>query len=191
MHARIQKAAQAFRAIFLFFFLLVPILIGGLWLACDEITMENGAHSETVLEMLILNEFDMIDEVNLEFPLPWKIRLLGLAVDMIPLSITMLSLWWLIHLFTCFANGQIFTESTVKYIRYLGWTMVVGVVATPIHEALMTAVLTMHNPPGEQMIGVSLESTDFEDLIVAGIIILVSWIMEEGRRLRESDELTV
>jgi hypothetical protein len=40
-------------------------------------------------------------------------------------------------------------------------------------------------------VSISLESGDVLDLLVAGIIILVSWIMDEGRKLRETDELTV
>lgn len=53
------------------------------------------------------------------------------------------------------------------------------------------SVFTMHNDVGERLISISFEGTDFEELITAGVIILVSWIMEEGRKLRETDELTV
>lgn len=189
MSTRIQRFAKFFRAIFVIFLILTPLLIGGVWLAGGEITVDDG-DSTTVLEMVI-DDIVIEEAIAPSFPLPWKTRLLGLAVSMIPTGIGMLSLWWLVRLFSCFTVGQIFTESTVKYIRRLGWTMVAGFVATPIHEALLTMVLTMHNPPGERMMTISLESADFEELLTAGVIILVSWIMEEGRKLRETDELTV
>jgi len=189
MNTRIQKYAKFFRAIFFFFLIATPLLIGTIWLSGGDLTVDNS-EAEFVLDMFL-------DDVNIDeahmpsFPLPWSTRLLGLAVSMIPLGVGMLSLWWLVRLFSCFAVGEIFTKNTVMYIRRLGWTMVAGVAAAPIHEALLTIVLTIHNPPGERMVTVSLESTDFEELITAGVIILVSWIMEEGRKLREADELTV
>ena len=66
---------------------------------------------------------------------------------------------------------NIFTGNTVKYIRRTGWTMLAGVVLMPVHEALLTMVLTMHNLPGERLITVSIGSSDIRDLLVTGIII--------------------
>lgn len=189
MNTRIQRFAKFFRAIFVIFLILTPVIVGGVWLVGGELSFEDG-DSNTVIEMLV-DDMAIDEAAAPSFPLPWETRLLGLAVSMIPTGIGMLSLWWLIRLFSCFAGGQIFTKSTVKYISRLGWTMVAGFVASPVYEALLTMVLTMHNPPGERLVSFSLESADFEELLTAGVIILVSWIMEEGRKLRETDELTV
>lgn len=189
MNNRIPKYAKFFRAIFCIFLVITPLLVGSIWLSGGELSMGDG-DVETIFEMFV-DDVDLDETYMPSFPLPWSTRLLGLAVSMIPLGVGMLSLWWLIRLFSCFAAGEIFTQNTVKYIRRLGWTMVAGVVVAPIHEALLTAVLTMHNPPGYRLVSISLEGADFEELITAGVIILVSWIMEEGRKLREADELTV
>ncbi len=189
MNRKIQKSAKLFRSIFWFTIVMTPIFMATIWLAGGEL-----AFGDSGFEMgfdMMMGDVTMDDTYMPALPLPWSTRVLGLAVSMIPTGVTMLSLWWLIRLFSCFVGGEIFTENTVKYIRYLGWTMVAGVVAAPIHEALLTTVLTIHNAPGERMVMISLESTDFEQLVTAGVIILVSWIMEEGRKLREADELTV
>ena len=118
-------------------------------------------------------------------------RLMGLGVDMIPTGIRMLSWWWLFLLFGCFTAGEIFTRNTVKYIRRTGWTVLIGAGFMPIHEALMTVALTIQNPPGERMVAFSIDSANLEEIVIGGIIILVSWIMDEGRELRETEELTV
>jgi len=189
MNTRIQKYAKFFRAIFWLALIICPLFVGIIWLSGGEVSLGDGQF-ETVLDMFFDNV--SIDETYMPaFPLPWSSRLLGLAASMIPLGIGMLSLWWLIRLFSCFTIGEIFTENTVKYIRRLGWTMVAGVAAAPIYEALLTIVLTIHNPPGKRLVSISFESADLEELITAGVIILVSWIMEEGRKLRKADELTV
>ena len=189
MEQRIQQFARVFRAIFLAAFVLSPVVVTGLWLSGGELSFAD-VDSSTVIEVVA-------DNLNIDaayipaLPLPWETRWLGLGVSLIPLGATMLCLWWLVRLFGLFSAGEIFTGNTVKYIRRTGWTMLAGVALVPVQEALLTLVLTMHNPPGERMITISLQSTDLRDLLIAGIIILVSWIMDEGRKLRETDELTV
>ncbi|OIQ50990.1 hypothetical protein BerOc1_02935 [Pseudodesulfovibrio hydrargyri] len=189
MEQRIQRFARVFRVIFAAAFVLSPVIVATLWLTGGDIMFKDGG-SATVIGLVR-------DNVSLDaahapaFPLAWSQRWLGLAVSLIPLGATMLCLWWLARLFGLFSAGEIFTGNTVKYIRRTGWTMLAGVALMPIHEALLTLVLTMRNPPGERLISISLESGDIRDLLIAGIIILVSWIMDEGRKLRETDELTV
>ncbi|MEZ7196882.1 DUF2975 domain-containing protein [Pseudodesulfovibrio karagichevae] len=189
MEQRIQRFARVFRAIFVAAFVLSPVIVATLWLSGGEVLLGDGG-STTIIGLVR-------DNVSLDaahapaFPLPWGQRWLGLAVSLIPLVPTMLCLWWLARLFGLFSAGEIFTGNTVKYIRRTGWTMLAGVILMPFHEALLTLILTIHNPPGERLITISLESGDIRDLVIAGIIILVSWIMDEGRKLRETDELTV
>jgi hypothetical protein len=189
MDQRIQRFAKVFRVIFFAAFALSPVVVAGLWLSGGQILLGDGGSMTAI--GLAGNHMNL-DAAHLPaFPLAWGTRWLGLAVSLIPLGATMLCLWWLVHLFGLFAAGEIFTGNTVKYIRRTGWTMLAGVALMPIHEVLLTLVLTMHNPPGERLITISLEPGDIRDLLVAGIIILVSWIMDEGRKLRETDELTV
>ncbi|BDQ38839.1 hypothetical protein SYK_31990 [Pseudodesulfovibrio nedwellii] len=190
MNERIQKFAKFFRAIFLVALIASPLIVGSIWLTGGEIMLMDDDSPSMAIEFL--TEDLGIDEAQAPaYPLAWSTRILGLGVDMLPTAIGMLSLWWLVQLFSCFAAGEIFTRNTVMYIRRTGWTMLIGVCVGPIHEALLTLVLTINNPPGERMISISLDSANFEEVVIAGVIILVSWIMEEGRKLREVNELTV
>ena len=189
MDNRIQRYAKVFRLIFVMLLVATPLVVAGMWLGGGGIHIE-GDGGRAVFELVIddfLKDADMVRT----FPLPWDVRLLALAVGMIPAGVFMLGMWWLVRLFGLFSVGQIFTADTVRYIRHLGWTMVAGVAAAPVHEALLSLVLTMHNPPGEHILSLSTESADLGELLTAGVIILVSWIMDEGRKLREADELTV
>lgn len=189
MNQRIQRFAKLFRAIFFAILVLTPVVVAGLWLSGGDIML--GDRGWSTIIGLATNDVNLDAAHAPSFPLAWDQRWLGLAVDLIPLGVTMLCLWWLVRLFSLFSAGEIFTGNTVKYIRRTGWTMLAGVVVMPFHEALLTMVLTMHNLPGERLISVSLGAGDIRDLLITGIIILVSWIMDEGRKLRESDELTV
>lgn len=166
-----------------------PLVMGAIWLSGGEILIKAG-QSEMALQFLgddLLKEGDLASAL----PLPWDTRVLGLAAAMIPTGTGMLATWWLVCLFGCFARGEIFTQSTVRYISRTGWTMVASVAVVPLYQVLLTWALTMHNQPGKRLLILSLQSDDLERLITAAIIILVSWIMEEGRKLRENDDLTI
>lgn len=189
MDRRIQRFAKVFRAIFFAVFVLSPAVVAGLWLSGGEVLLGDGEATAVIGQAWSNVSLDAAHAPAL--PLPWGQRWLGLGVSLIPLGATMLCLWWLVRLFSLFSAGEIFTGNTVRYIRRTGWTMLAGVALMPVHEALLTLVLTMHNAPGERLISISLKSSEIRDLLIAGIIILVSWIMDEGRKLREADELTV
>ncbi len=190
MKNRIQRFAKFFRAIFLIALIVSPLFVGSIWLSGGEILVSGEEDPSMAIE--ILTDDLAIDEAHSpDFPLPWSTRLLGLGVAMIPTGIGMLSLWWLFRLFSCFSAGEIFTRNTVKYIRRTGWTVLIGAGITPIYEALMTIVLTIHNPPGERLVAITFDSANFEEIVIGGVVIVVSWIMDEGRKLRETEELTV
>lgn len=185
MDTRIQKYAKFFTVLFWIALFLLPLWNATIWLS-------GGAISGPYNSLEVLTGNNMLETAyHPTFPLPWDIRTFGLGVSMIPTTISMLSLWWLIRLFSYFIHGEIFTCHTVKYIRRLGWTMFSGVLLTPVHEALLTIVLTLHNAPGKRLVRISFESADVKQLITAGLIILISWIMNEGRKLRETNELTI
>lgn len=189
MDHRIRRYARAFRALFIAILVATPLVMGAMWLAGGGIHFENQG-GEAVFELMA---DDLLNDPGLAgtLPLPWDVRLLAMAAGLLPEGIFMLSMWWLVLLFGRFAAGEIFTADTVRLIRNIGWTMVAMVAAAPVHEALLSLILTMHNPPGQHMLRLTTESADFGRLLTAGIVILVSWIMDEGRKLRETDELTI
>ncbi|MCJ2164577.1 MULTISPECIES: DUF2975 domain-containing protein [unclassified Pseudodesulfovibrio] len=189
MKNRIQSLSRVIRSILVVVLIASPLIVGLIWLSGGEILMGDAQSGMT---FQFLGDDLLTDgELALTVPLPWEARILGLSVTMIPVGIGMIATWWLICLFGCFARGEVFTQSSVSYISRTGWTMVASVVTLPIYQLLLSWVLTMHNQPGERLLSISLDLNDLEKIITAAIIILVSWIMEEGRKLRENDDLTV
>jgi hypothetical protein len=55
----------------------------------------------------------------------------------------------------------------------------------------MTLALTFNNPPGQRMISIGFSSTDFSEIVTALMIIVVAWIMDEGRKLKEEQALVI
>lgn len=115
----------------------------------------------------------------------FKIQTIILLVltDMVVLK----GLYHLHRLFANYAIGNIFTTDSVAQIRQLGTTFLLGAglqfLSYPIAIALVS-----HCAPAKEP--VTLEFPFFA-LIAGGLLILLSWVMDAGKGLREENELTV
>jgi hypothetical protein len=49
----------------------------------------------------------------------------------------------------------------------------------------------MGNPPGQRIVSIGFGSSEFMTLVVAGIIFVIAWVMDEGRIITEEQQLTV
>jgi len=55
----------------------------------------------------------------------------------------------------------------------------------------MSVVLTLERGPGSRQLTVGLRSANIRDVLIGVMIVLMSWIMNEARAIREEQELTV
>jgi hypothetical protein len=124
-------------------------------------------------------------------PLSVNERLLGFLVNMLPTAVELFILYSLIQLFKMYGRGEIFSLNNVRHIRNIGYALIVGQLINPIYEGLMGVIVTIHNPPGHRYASITFDQTNIGLLIMALIVILISWIMTEGCRLREEQQLTV
>lgn len=118
-------------------------------------------------------------------------KLLGFLINSVPLLIELFILYSLIKLFRLFERGEIFSINNVRYIRNIGYGLLAGQLLDPIYESIMGLFLTWYNPPGHRLITVTFDQTNFGTLLTALLVILISWIMAEGCKLREEQQLTV
>ena len=107
-------------------------------------------------------------------------------VNLAPLVLEMLCLYWLIELFKLYERGVIFTLQNVRYIRRLGLAFLAGEILKPFVQAGTTFVLSMHKE-----ISLMIGSDDINTLFTALIILLIGWVMTEGCKLSEEQTLTV
>jgi hypothetical protein len=82
-----------------------------------------------------------------------------------------LILFWLLDLFEA---GKFFTAQHVRYIKWLGWFVVSDWVVVRLLDALAKGF-----------------SPDPVELAAGLLIVLSAWIMDEGRKIQEEQELTV
>lgn len=116
---------------------------------------------------------------------------IGCLVSAIPMMIEMFILYSLIKLFKLYENGEIFSINHVRYIRNIGYALLTGQLIEPFYQFVMGIVLTLNNPPHHRYAAVTLDQTNIGILLTAFLVILISWIMAEGCKLREEQQLTI
>ena len=124
-------------------------------------------------------------------PLGANTKLLAFIVDMVPTIVELLIVYFLIKLFRLYEQGEIFSLKNVRYIRNVGYGLLIYQLLMPIRQFLLGFILTWHNPPGLRYAVVAINGTNVGIVLTALIIILISWIMAEGYKLREEQQLTI
>jgi hypothetical protein len=121
--------------------------------------------------------------------------------------------WKLARLFDFYERGLIFAAETIRCIKFLGLLCAVGwMLKSVIHILLqqhplpsIQSMLTLKPlPPGVTLREVTVThyqmgffsfdfgtGIDFGLLFTGIVIVLIAWIMDEGRKIQEEQELTV
>lgn len=180
--AKVRKYSTSLRRVFNFFTAFVAI--GG---------------SVSLLILLTRSGDDVTLAVwSLEFSgdeITGTLKLLAAVWILLVFGIALRLLRHLAALFDLYANGRIFTAENVREIRQIGISVFLFAI-TWIYAAGAKLLLlaTGHPLPPSPRDGSTLGlDVDFSVIqILAGIIIIViSWIMDVGRELREEQDLTV
>ena len=108
------------------------------------------------------------------FAAPFEIPTPVLALASVKYGLLMFCAMVLYRLFGLYGQGKYFTAANITYIRFLGYYVIVDWVVTAMLESL------------------SHESDGFFTQPMAGLLVIfIAWIMDEGRKIQEEQELTV
>lgn len=187
---RIKRISKFFSFIFQLCFILNPILVVISWINTPNTIKLLGG----------IFQFNCIPtaytKLNLTSPLIMHTlsineKLLGFFINCIPLSINMFMMYSLIQLFKLYEAGEIFTQNNIRYIRNVAYALLMGQLIEPIYDGLTGMVLTWNNPHGHRLAAVGFDQSNIWILLIAGFMLLISWIMAEGYRLQQEHALTV
>ena len=126
--------------------------------------------------------------------------------------VTLIWFWQWFQLFRQYERGRIFAADTIRHIKILGALWVIGwmvltmahFVNVPAPAPAITANAAGQLPNGSQAVMVSHHTyrfgffnfdlgtgIDLGGLLAGTVIVLIAWIMDEGRKIKEEQELTV
>jgi hypothetical protein len=177
---KVKKYSASLRNLFTFFFALG--ILG--WFVRTLMTWSDAKpHEPGVIQIAHL--------VFTGDPVPTDVRVLAYVYFTLSLAIA-LKIWFhLIKLFALYAEGKIFSAENVQQIRQVGYTVLIS-------PALW--LLSLFIPLFVAADGMSITTSPnlplniggvFQQIILGTIVIIVSWIMDVGRELREEQDLVV
>lgn len=170
---RIQNASRILRLVLIVLFGLLPILTGLYW-----------ALLNTLIDTLPTSPVP----AYVSLPIPVSTRLFGFLVSLLPLSVTLYGVANLIALFKLYESGKIFTFANVVCFKRLSRVLISWFIVGLAMDPLMSVAMTVHNPPGRHMLTIGVESPDVTALLVGAILAVITWVMEEGRKLQEEQD---
>lgn len=177
--SKLNKISNRFQSLFKILFFVYPLLVISTWLSLITIPVEAFTFTRLPVD---------VDLQSLRF----MTRFLACMVQMIPTIIVMLGFYYLIQLFKLYAQNIIFDPKNVILIKKIGYTLIAQVfVSLLITQPLLSFILTMDALPGQREIAVGFGSEEISNLIIGGIVVLISWVMAEGGKLEEEKNLTI
>ncbi|MFT3742545.1 MAG: DUF2975 domain-containing protein [Gammaproteobacteria bacterium] len=181
--SRIKKISTIFRILFQVLFVVIPVVHIFEWINVPEsidISWKFG---------FVINAIPKGTEIL--HPLSTATKLYGFLLSGIPIIIIECIVYFLIKLFRLYEAAEIFTLKNIKYIKKIGYSLLIVQIINPICQGFLTALLTWGNPHGHRVASITISGTDLVLLLTAFIVILISWIMAEGCRLHEEQQLTI
>lgn len=181
---RIQRVSLFFRIVFQLIFVALPILVIVAWSqAPDQVAFFNHVFTLDAVP-------DAYRQAILH-PLSTSEKIYGFLLNCVPLIIELFILYSLIKLFRLYEHNEIFSLNNVRHIRNIGYGLLAYQIVDPFYQGLMGVILTMNNPHGHRFASVTLDQSNIGIILTALMVILISWIMAEGCKLREETLHTI
>jgi hypothetical protein len=118
-------------------------------------------------------------------------RFIILAIQFLPLSITLFIFNRLARLFHLYEQGILFDCANIKLIKSISLYMILGEFIQIIYQPLITVAFTFTNQPGHRFASLSFGTTNISTLITGFIILVAAWVVKEAHMLKTEVQLTI
>ena len=183
---RIKRVSLFFRVVFQLLFVTWPIVLMMSWVNAPQ-------------PLILLHGIIQMNPIPATYSKPQAIlhalsnseKFFGFLASCMPMLIELFILYSLIKLFRMYEKGELFSIHHVRHIRNIGYALLIGQLIEPAYQLLMGFILTINNPPGHRFLAITMDQTNIGMLLTALLVILISWIMAEGFKLSEEQQLTI
>lgn len=111
-----------------------------------------------------------------------SVRLMGFAVTLVPVAPVIAGLLYLCRLFGLYGKGVMFGAENVAALRGVGWSCLFFGGGAMLFHPLVALALTAFNPVGQHVITVAVDSGSVVALVLGGVFLVVTWVMDEARK---------
>lgn len=117
--------------------------------------------------------------------------LLGFLVSLLPISVALYALVTLKELFQLYARGIMFSVENVQQFRRLGFSLFAWVIAVTLFAPLISIVMSLSSSLPDRQIVAQIGIVDVLTLAIGGIFLIISWVMNEGRKMEDEQAHTI
>lgn len=180
---RIKKVSTVFCLLFQLLFMAIPLVHIFSWIYAPTALDVSGKFGFFV--SVVPKGIEILHSLTT------STKLYGFLVSSIPVIAIECILYFLIRLFKLYSHAEIFSLQNVKYIKKIGYALFIVQITRIICNGFLSMILTWNNPHGHRVATLTISATDITMILTAFVITLISWIMAEGCRLREEQQLTI
>lgn len=140
------------------------------------------------------NAFLQNTSMSIFIKTPWNISqcLLGFFSSIIGYMPLFIGLLFMRKIFIQYTQNIIFTKQNARLYQLIGGCFIIDAIATSfISEIIFSWASTMTNPAGQRYISASLSNHTFESIICGIIVIIIGYVMHEGEKMKNEQNLTV
>lgn len=143
--------------------------------------------------LIELERFAALVRGSIGLPIQWHTISNGQWYSMWTLSVAYLAIglagiYFLRRAFTNFSRGELFNLANSRDLRRFALLLLAQTLATPVHRALSSLVLSINHPPGQKMISVTFGSNELKAIGVAFILWVLSDLLVEACRLHTENK---
>jgi len=173
--ARIQQLCRFFQYLFFGWLVAIPIIHVCIWICFNHLPSAMFHDVSTMIQR----------------PISPGILVIAGLVSFLLSALQMAMTWMLIRLFRLYRDGKFFLAENVSCLWNISKLLLAQALAKPVIETLTTTILSFSNPPGQRMLSIGLDSADISTAMTGGIVFVIAYVMEEGRKLQDEQELTI
>lgn len=179
---RIVKWSRFLKWVFFAAALALPIVDAGFWITNGYPFLEQVSSYSFIPEIPHMKPLADLSQIT---------KLSGFFVSLLPSALSVAALLFLAKLFAFFEKFEFFTKHTVSLFKTIGGCILLNQIFYPLYVAIFSLVMTMGNAPGERVIQVAFGSQQVALFVIGLSILLVSRVMDEGRKLQEENACTI
>jgi len=127
--------------------------------------------------------------------IPYKLslqwQLVGFLVSLLPLTAFIYGTLNLRKLFSFYKEGDIFSYAHVTIFKSISKALLWWVFFSMLYESAKSILFSLGAAPGNRVVEVGFTSSELTALMVGIVVLVIAWVMDEGRIMAEENELTV
>ncbi|KKP24448.1 MAG: hypothetical protein SZ59_C0002G0294 [candidate division TM6 bacterium GW2011_GWF2_28_16] len=125
-------------------------------------------------------------------PISSSIKTLAIIIDtIIPFIILFFGLIYFIKILDLLKTGEVFSKNVFYFFKKLTTTALVWVIYHPIGYTILLLTLTINNPKGHRYLELGFSSTDALNILLFGLLLIMTSLMHQGLLLKKETDLTV